>query len=374
MKPGDTMRSSQDNPLKGIIQLPKERTKEREAFIINLVDEAPYPLFVINPDLSIRYVNPAFEELMGFTLEELVGQKPPYPWWYGDTEAKIKDLMTTVLSGVSKIERCNVKKNGEFVWVQLSGRPVYVNGELKYFLSNWVDITERKKNEAQLNRLNQELRNLTAHLDSIREEERSNISRMIHDEIGQALTALKMDTCWIKNNLANNQKTLSDTAESMVKLLDATFHKVRWISTVLRPIWLDDLGLPETLKWLVEEFQEMTSIKCRINVGKNIKLDKQISTAIYRIFQETLTNIFRHSKASEVNVSLIHRKNRIELIVADNGIGILHSKIISKKSFGIIGMRERAEFLGGSFEIVSKKNKGTSIIVTLPAQLSSKED
>jgi PAS domain S-box-containing protein len=226
----------------------KELIGEHEVFINNLCGDAPYPLFVIGPDTSIRYVNPAFVELTGFTLKELIGRKPPYPWWCGDINKKTTELKSVVLSGESRIERRNVKKNGEHFWVQVSGKPVLINGEVKYFLSNWVDITKRKKTEQQLSKLNKDLRSLTAHLDSIREEERGNISRMIHDELGQALTALKMDVCWIRKSLDGDKHSVMDTTDNMLKLIDATFKKVRWISTVLRPIWLDDLGLADTFK------------------------------------------------------------------------------------------------------------------------------
>ena len=341
--------------------------QEREAFIRTLLENAPYPLLVINPDTSIRYVNSALEEFTGFSTRELLECKPPYPWWVGDVEAQIEELKSALYQGGQKIERLGRKKNGELFWIEVSDQRISVNGELKYFLSNWVDITGRKKAGEQLSRLNQELRNLTAHLDSVREEERANISRMIHDEIGQALTALKMDVCWLRKSLAEEQQPLVELTGSMVNLIDSTFQKVRWLSTVLRPIWLDDLGLPDTIRWLAEEFQEMTEIKCRVTIDRKLNLDKQLSTTIYRIFQEALTNIFRHSKASQVRVSLKNQKGRVVLTVIDDGVGISRKMLNSPRSFGIMGMRERAQFLGGTFEISGARNKGTTIIVTIPA-------
>jgi PAS domain S-box-containing protein len=339
--------------------------EDSQVFIDNLVEYAPYPLFVINPDTSIRYANPAFEELTGFKREELHGCKPPYPWWLGDIDKKTKDLKTLVLTGDTKIERCNIKKNGERFWVQISGKPIFVDGKLKYFLSNWVDITERKKTVKQLSDLNIELRNLTAHLDSVREEERGHISRMLHDEIGQALTALKMDVCWIRKNIKGKPETASEVADSMLKLIDDTFRKVRWISTVLRPIWLNDLGLPDTLKWLVTEFHEMTRIKCTLDID-DVSPNTTISTGIYRIFQEALNNIFRHSKATAITVKLKKIKSKLVLTVIDNGVGITESQISNPKSYGIIGMRERAQFLNGTFNISKNKKTGTTVEVTIP--------
>jgi two-component system sensor histidine kinase UhpB len=343
-----------------------------ELYIQNLQDYAPYPLFVINPDYSIGYVNPAFVEMTGFTLDELIGRTPPYPWWTGDAEQKTRDLEERVLTGEATIERCNVKKDGELFWVQASGKPVTINGQLQYYLSNWVDITGRKAAEQQLNKLNQELRELTAHLDSIREEERGHISRMLHDEIGQAITALKMDVCWLKKGLTPDQKALAEVTDSMIKLIDSTINKARWISTVLRPICLDELGLTDTVRWLVAEFQEMTGISCTANIGKNIKADMQTSTAVYRVLQEALTNIFRHSQATEVNVSLMQRDNCIELRIKDNGVGISRRNISSQHSFGLIGIRERVQGLGGTYSISGRKNQGTLISATIPVQTTKR--
>jgi PAS domain S-box-containing protein len=345
----------------------QETLRENEVLIQNLRDYAPYPLLVLNPDTSIRYINGALQELTGYSAAEIIGLKPPFPWFTGDIQSQTHELLkTNMLKGESKSEKLARKKNGELFWIHVSSKPITINGELRYFLSNWVDITERKQAEDQLFRLNQELRNLTGHLDSVREEERANISRMIHDELGQALIALKMDVCWLEKNLQKTQKPLAELASSMLGLIDETFDKVRWISTVLRPRWLDDLGLAETMKWLAEEFQEMTEIKTRIVVGRDLNLDKQLSTAIYRIFQESLTNIFRHAKASNVQVSLKRQGQQLILIVTDDGVGISRTQIGNPKSFGIIGMRERAQFQGGSFAIKGAKGSGTSIRVVFP--------
>lgn len=355
------------------VEKSKDILREHEILIHNLREYAPYPLLVLNPDTSINYANSALEKLTGYSMKEIIGRKPPFPWFTGDIQSQTEELLkNNMLKGEEKSEKLARKKNGELFWIQVSSRPIIIKRKLKYFLSNWVDITERKHAEVQLSRLNQELRNLTTHLDSVREEERANISRMIHDELGQALIALKMDICWLRKGLDDRQNALLDVTDSMLGVVDDTFKKVRWISTVLRPRWLDDLGLSDTMKWLVEEFQEMTEIKCKITVSRKLDLDKQLSTGIYRIFQEAMTNIFRHSKASQVWVSLKQNGNAILLRVDDNGVGISEKYIANPKSFGIIGMRERAQSLGGNFTITGAKNQGTSICVTIPKNRKKK--
>ncbi len=349
----------------------QETIHELEVFINDLREYAPYPLLIIDPDTSISYVNSALEEVTGFSSKELLGTKPPYPWWFGDINRQTEELKTNMLSGEKSIEKPARNKRGELFWIQVSAKPVIIDGKLKFFLSNWVDITERKKAEAQLSGLNEELRNLSAHLDSVREEERGNISRVIHDELGQALTAMKMDVCWLRKNLNHSEGALFTVIDSTLKLIDETFKKVRWISAVMRPTWLDDLGLPDSMEWLVEEFQEMTDIKCESSIDRKLKLDKQLSTTIYRIFQEALTNIFRHSKATRVDISLKKENNLAILSVVDNGTGITQRQITNPRSFGIIGMRERVKFLGGNFAVSGAKNKGTSIFISIPLKAGS---
>jgi len=189
----------------------------------------------------------------------------------------------------------------------------------------------------------------------------------MHDQLGQALTAMKMDLSWLDNRLPKDQKPLFAKIRSMSKLADATLRTVKRISTELRPGLLDDLGLTAAIEWQAQEFQTRTGIKCAITTDpEDIILDKDHSTAIFRIFQETLTNVARHAKATKVKVSLKEKAGKIELKVKDNGKGITEEQISNPKSFGLIGMRERALFLGGKVKIGGVQDKGTTIIATIP--------
>lgn len=228
---------------------------------------------------------------------------------------------------------------------------------------------ERKQVEEELIKSGEVLRNLFAHLQSVREEERTRISLEIHDELGQALTALKMDLYWLDNKLppGPDRKSLRKKSQSMLKLLDKTIQTVKRISTDLRPGLLDDLGLVAAIEWQADEFQKHTGIECKLTVKpEDITIDQEMATAIFRIFQETLTNVARHAKATIVRTTLKEADNRIILEVKDNGIGITKEQIQDFKSLGLIGIRERVYPFKGNISIGGIAGKGTTVKVTIP--------
>ena len=351
-------------------KLNDEALEESKQFNSALLENSPYPILVINPDTSIRYVNPALEELTDFSSIEIIGKKAPYPWWVGEKkelDKKTRQLRAIMRHGEKKVERMIQKKNGELRWVEITSKPITNNGESKYFFSNWVDITKRKQAEEQLIKLNEELRNLSAHLQSVRENERGRVAREIHDELGQALTALKMDVCWISNKLDEGQESLHETTEAMNKLIDETLQKVKWISSGLRPSLLDDIGLADAVEWLVQEFQHVTGIACNVAISlDNTSLDRGRCTTVFRILQEALTNVFRHSSATKVAVSLKQVPGEIIFKLRDNGKGITQEQISDPKALGLIGMREYIHFGGGKIKINGTKGKGTIITARIP--------
>jgi signal transduction histidine kinase len=201
----------------------------------------------------------------------------------------------------------------------------------------------------------------------VREEERTRISREIHDELGQSLTALKMDLSWLVKRLGKEQKPLLEKAGLMSKLIDMNIQTVKRISTELRPGLLDDLGIAAALEWQAEEFKERTGIQCAVSVDpEDIALDRNRSTTIFRVFQETLTNVVRHADATKVKISLKQNNGDLILQVRDNGKGITEKQISSPKSIGLIGMRERVTFLGGKLKITGDRKKGTTVTVSIP--------
>ena len=229
------------------------------------------------------------------------------------------------------------------------------------------EIVERKSSEEELKHSRERLRDLAVYLQSVREDERGRIAREIHDELGQALTALKMDTHWIGQRLSKDQQLLLEKTRSMSRLINMTVQSVQRISSELRPGLLDDLGLSAAIEWQANEFHRRTGIQCEtISEPEDIALNRDLSTAVFRIFQEALTNIVRHANATKVEVMLSKKSDKIELTVIDNGRGITENQISDERSLGLIGMRERVHSYGGDLKICGALNKGTTIMVSIP--------
>lgn len=234
-----------------------------------------------------------------------------------------------------------------------------------------MDRAERKKAEEDLQRSREELRNLSSHLQAVREKERAYIAREIHDELGQVLTALNMDVSWLRNKF-KGEEMIASKAESMTDLVNSAIKTIKKISSELRPALLDDLGLGAAIEWQAEEFQKRTGIACDVVIPENIILDKDLSTAIFRIFQEALTNVMRHAKATKVSAHFEKNNGRIVLNIEDNGKGITEKQKFNPRSFGLIGMRERVISLGGQICITGIRSKGTKITVSIPLDVLSK--
>lgn len=229
------------------------------------------------------------------------------------------------------------------------------------------DITETHQSKEKLERYNRELRNLSHHLQLVREEERKNISREIHDELGQALTAIKMDAYWINKHIPEEELQLRQKTADMLLLVDETVQNVQKLINDLRLGFPEDLDFQSSLEWLIEDFME----RSRIDVSFSIDLfpdhiQYQSSLTAFRILQESLTNISRHAKGDKVEISIKNTDNTVALSITDNGVGISEKEIYSASSYGIIGMRERCQSLGGHLEIRSTPGKGTEISATIP--------
>lgn len=231
-----------------------------------------------------------------------------------------------------------------------------------------LDFTERKQVELSLERSRATLRELAAHLQSVREEERTAIAREIHDEMGQVLTALKIDLVRLRSRLKDKKDpAAADLVASMLRTVDETIGTVQRIMAELRPSVLDDLGLIAAIEWQTRQFGQRTGIACELHLPEAaLPLSQRARTALFRILQESLTNVARHANASRVSVSLTCDPDWTTLCVQDNGKGIRPLDLEDSRSFGLLGMRERAAVFGGTVEIRGEANAGTSVKVSLP--------
>lgn len=230
-----------------------------------------------------------------------------------------------------------------------------------------LERRERERAEEKLRSSHEQLRALNSHLQYVREEERTRIAREVHDELGQALTGLKLDLSWLAGRLPGGARLQRRKIKAMSTLIDSTIHAMRRVVTELRPGILDSLGLVAAIEWQANEFQERSGIFCEVRVElKELALDAELTTVCFRIFQETLTNIIRHAKATQVKVNLSHQGDALLLTVRDNGRGISEKEIVDTGSIGLIGMRERAAQVGGEVLFFGLPGEGTTVNMRLP--------
>ena len=238
---------------------------------------------------------------------------------------------------------------------------------LKSKVSVFVELHRRSE---RLRESEDKLRRLAAHLISVREEERAHIAREIHDELGQVLTGLKMEVTWLARRL--KEAPLIEKTDSMCRLIDSSVQTVRKIATGLRPEMLDDMGLVAAVGWQAKEFQKRTGIRARVKLApESTKLDIDIATTMFRIFQEILTNVARHSRATRIDVELAIGEDQVTLRVADNGVGIAPGDLHGNKSLGLLGMHERALLFGGEVKITGSSGEGTRVLVSIPIRSRS---
>ncbi len=213
----------------------------------------------------------------------------------------------------------------------------------------------------------EQYRRLNSQIQTVREEEKSRLSREVHDQLGQALTALKMDTIHIDKKLSANQTDLKKQVKSMTRTIDETIKSVQHIATELRPPVLDAFGLCEALSWQAKEYEKRHGIKFNLNcLQDHVEIDKNLQTALFRIFQEAVTNILRHANASQVQVRMSHEQNTLIFSIGDNGVGITEKDIENPESLGLIGIKERVYPWSGQVNFESSPGKGTLLIISLP--------
>jgi PAS domain S-box-containing protein len=341
----------------------KEELIEREMFNFALFEYNPIQTIVVDLEGKVTGFNLA-KKKSGDRLPN-IGDVMYRDYAGGHESDMYRELMACIRSG--EIKEFPEQKYGENV---LS---IMISPFAKGAVIISQDITERKRTEKEQISSHEQLRALAARLQFVREEERTQIAREIHDELGQELAGLKMDLSWLKRKLPKREKLLVEKTQSMLKFADTTIQSVRKISTQLRPGVLDDLGLLAAIEWQTQDFRDRTGIKCELNSSvEDVELDRDRSTAVFRIFQETLINVVRHAKATRIIVNVDEDAGNLILRVKDNGRGITESEISNLKSLGLLGMRERALLFGGEVKISGIPGKGTTVTVTIPLKQGEK--
>ncbi|HKW91786.1 MAG TPA: ATP-binding protein [Methylomirabilota bacterium] len=312
-------------------------------------------------------VNPAIAAQFRARPEELIGLTPG-EFFRHDLEGGRRGWRALFDAGHTHSITNERRRDGSTMWVEGDYMCFYdAAGRITGHFGIQRDVSDRIRAAEELEQSRAELRALAARLQTTREEERTRIAREIHDELGQALTALKLDVAWLESRRPRNNSgafRLSDV--SLTARIDETMQIVRRIASELRPSVLDPLGLEAALDVLVQEAAKRTGIAITLQAEEFPRLPDQVASHAFRIIQEALTNVTRHSKATRVEVTVRRLKKAILLSVEDNGIGFTPQTLSGLKSLGLVGMRERALACGGTLMIRGEPGEGTAIVVTIP--------
>jgi len=309
-------------------------------------------------------VNPAMAKQFRATPTELIGLTPS-EFFRHDLAAGRRGWRALFDAGHTHSITNERRLDGSAMWVEGDYMCFYdAAGRITGHFGIQRDVTDRIVAAEQLEQSRSELRALAARLQTTREEERTRIAREIHDELGQALTALKLDVAWLATQ--RNSGALRQVDTSLTTRIDETMQLVRRIASELRPSTLDQLGLQAAIECLVQEATQRTGIAITLQADEFPKLSDEVASHAFRIIQEALTNVTRHSKATRVDVTVRRLEKSIILAVEDNGVGFVPQSLSGLKSLGLVGMRERALACGGTLLIRGNPGEGSAIVVTIP--------
>ena len=346
----------------------RNKLAELEELEASILEAIPHAVIGLR-DRRIIFANNGVQAVFGWKAEEIIGESTRvfYPSDEVDNEIKSKLYSTLEKQRTFSMEITCRRKDGSDIECMINASRIGEKLKERGIVITYQDITERNKAKNELQRSREQLRNLSAHLESAREKERTRIARELHDELGQLLTALNTDIILMSRDIPEKEKALLEKTASMSKLIDMTMQTVKRIYMDLRPGMLDHLGLAVAVGWLADEFQKRTGITCKVQIDpEDLHVDPDLSTAIFRICQETLTNVHRHAEATRVKIDLTETPEFIELRVKDNGRGITKDQLKKQNSFGLLGIQERAFHWRGEVKITGKEGKGTMIAVRLP--------
>jgi PAS domain S-box-containing protein len=349
------------------------RLQKQTTLLDELFEEAPQAVALMNGDHSVVRVNKEFTRMFGYSQAEAIGRRLRDLIVPEEAREETRKYAEMARQGRRvDAEGIRLRKDGSSLNVSVVHLPVSLPGGQLAVYEIDRDITESKRAKAKIQATTEQLRALSARLESAREEEGTRIARELHDELGSTLTALKCDIEVFARALSDGESlpqrsSLQEKIEGMTRLTDSTINAVRRISSELRPVVLDDLGLIAAISWQARQFEKRTGIICVWRCPlENLDLTAAQSTGLYRVLQEALTNVLRHSQATRVETTIGQETGEIVLTISDNGRGITEDQTLSQLSLGLLGMQERVHVIGGEIDIAGIEGKGTTITVRVP--------
>jgi PAS domain S-box-containing protein len=349
--------------------------RRSEGRLRGILDSAMDSIITVDKNQRVVLFNDAAEAMFGWRRDEAMGTAldnfiperfrhvhAAHVERFGETRTAARRM------GGSLRIVTGLRRNGDEFPIDASISQIEDSGK-RFYTVILRDITARLASEEALRRSRDELQALGAAAHMTREQEKSRFARELHDELGQLLTMLQMDVAWCKAALPYGNDAFDTRLDRMEQLLKSTIAATRRIAADLRPLMLDDLGLVPSLEWLVENFSQRTGIACTLSVGEDeLALPKAHASAIFRIVQESLTNIAKHAEASHAEIALERDEDELVVRVADDGVGFSPQAPRKPGSLGLFGLRERASLMGGEASIISAPGEGTSIVVRLPVE------
>ncbi|MBO9657818.1 MAG: PAS domain S-box protein, partial [Chitinophagaceae bacterium] len=355
-----------------ILRLLKEVTQEK-TLSDTIINSLPGIFYLYDRNGRFIRWNEDLSKVSGYSDEQIAGMHPVDLIAGKDKELVMQKIEQTFIKGGETVQAGFLTINGKEIPYYFTGKMISYKGE-PCLLGVGIDFTERVAAQQKIRETTDQLRLLAAHLQEIREEERKSIGREIHDELGQTLTAIKMDIAWISKRISNDE-TLKEKLKNVSTLLDRSNRSVRKILTQLRPGIFQSGGLLDAIGWLIRQFRETSNIDADFNCNQDqLELPDAVSTCVFRVIQEALTNVTRYAEAQTVQCSLIVDPSAVSLKIKDDGKGFDLSSVASHRSFGILGMKERVLSLNGMFELKSSAGNGTEIRIGIPLGENSSQE
>ena len=336
----------------------------------SIINSLPGVFYLITQKRQFLRWNKNFETVTKYTADEIMTLDALSLFDVDEKELLYKKITDTFVYGEENVQANFYIKTKEKIPYFFTGKAINYQGQI-CLIGVGIDVSETVAAQEKIKQTTAQLRQLTAHLQTIREEERKRIGREIHDELGQQLTAIKMDIAWVNKKIPDDNIALKSKLKNTIQLLDGSNQSIRRILSELRPSILDDHGLLDAIGWVGRQFTNATGVLVKFTTTEtDLKIPEAIATGIFRVYQEAFTNITRYAKAHTVTSSLIITNDIITVIIMDDGQGFDMYLQPTKQTFGILGMKERVLSLGGKFDFFSGVGHGTKITISLPNDIS----